>query len=649
MSSDGILSLDEVRSLQGPGMSSGEELQKQVQAKAGWISERLKREFDRYRISLSLGLKGEEIGDNDALNANAYYRVMVDANYRDGEHVRHDTYVFGLAFNDHLHFGSQLRVTFTRTFSGPNAKIDAIMAKPYWIGKVPLDSDDFKKQLRAGDSVRLELLGSLGLGWSDGAESGDVEGSIGFSYGRDALFMMDAYKHSDTVVRLRFLGVRNSGTLGVRVRAERPSILSDLPSNIRRLFEIGVGVDLTTTLGLSDLTTIESWVIDYGFRFESPLPGVSRVGSPEAALDGLLDEMRRFGFGSIFSPGHLAQSRRSWFERSLAVASSADSFGGPASGARVQHLFKGRMRSSLAGIELKGRVSELLRASLESGSMTSFVESEQPDGTIQYYVLDNSFGRSRGRALFGRHDDLEQYDTDFLIRSNANGDLLDTLDIIVRKETRGKVLSGSELRRHATAFESLLPGSLRGSGRIEAFIPRNKQRNARLVSQLSFSQAALDAFGQRSRGEIAVALQSFLESHPERSQMHLPSDSTEASMSFGDVVESYTYKLDRAFDGHETPTDRWKAISALQGDLVFQKWILPEFLTSLLSGADSDRMVRLRLDFSSDETPSGRLEIGKNAVSSVYATTSFVRTVLSTRDFDLRDETIQAEQNGTLK
>lgn len=602
----------------------------------------LQKELNRYKIREKFEVDGSFL--NEALDANAYYQIIVEPNFRDGEQVRRDVYVFGLGTNAKFSVGTEVRVTFSRVFKGPNAKSKAIFTIPYWLDRIPTKTSEFQKDLSNGDSVRIEFFGRAGYHFGESAEDGQWKSNVGVSYGGSALFMFDAYKHSDSLIRIRALGMRDLGKFGASAGVKLDPGFRLLGGWLKRLFTFKLGIEAQKSMSKDDFP-VDTMMADYLFNLEAPADGQIDA---TAALDGLLTRIKRFGFSKLFNPrlkdddvaGDLMA------QASLAERIALDDLSRSPNDRRVRHLFKGRMASAVGAFKLGGQASDLLKAYTKAGGIQSHVKSFSEDGTVSYFLLENAFNRTEFRAILGRNEDNRTTDFDLILKSDRDANAGDMLDLIVRSQADEKSMSESEISVMRQKALDSLPAGLSNTDAISAFFPTSDQTNANLTYQVSFGPKALSALSAMDKGTFIVNLQHFIENHPERRLMNLPSDTNpEQQIFFGHYIAELGSDVAKAFDSTRTNQERLESFRQLKNNPLFVEWILGQFFARSLKSEKPTELFKLEVQASSDDIPLKRLEIGDHKTSDIYRSVSFLRSVINDRSFDMHLETVK-DMNG---
>lgn len=634
-------------------LSSMLELQKNVTSQWSNIKEkvtsRVETELNRYKFSLSIGLKdkGFTLG-TVGFAADTYYQMVVEPSYKTGKQMRQDIYVVGLRGSQTISAGSQIRITFFREF---DSKTDAIFdAHPYGLNRIPMTADDLAL-LKNQDGVRLEVLGNLSIGHGIAKLAGTSNLGASVSYGVDTLFMMDLYKHDANTIRTRFIGTVNRGTAKIEgdlVAAAH--VVNWLPGKLKELFQFGIHASGQKSLRISDPFPIESQMVDYIFRFDAKPIGSESNKTAAMAYNEIMNNMRKAGFIEILNPNlkedELAQVLLS--KAKTAEELSIADQNRPYEERRVLKVFKGRMSSNLATATLGLNLSMLARTSVESGSSDTHVTSIENDQTKKYYLLMNSFTRSKNTFLFGRSETEVISDLDALVDSDVNKTAGALVDLVNRIQIRDKSLNRSDFEAIRHGLNQSIPKTIIGREKILDAIPTSDQKSSLLMYKYSMATEALAQINKFSEIEIATRLNDFVENHPDKMRMGLPTRNNDSS-DFNvtqDFINGLAHEIKKSVNSDLSNQERLDTLRSLMKMPIFSRYIITEFLTTLLSSAEADRLLNLNLFVSSSEISNRKVSVGKNRVSSIYDSVMVMRSIINDRSLDLRIESV-SNSNGT--
>ncbi len=631
------------------------------------LSGRTKKELNRYRIHYTVGLKNPELV-NKILGAEATYSIEVGPNFRDGEQVRKDTYVFGIGLNKNFRDSGpanlgvfagakvQARITFSRVFTGDNAKINALFDTPYFLTKLPTNADEIKKKMAVGETVRIEILGKTNAGLSKKNVGDLTHVSLGGGYIREALFVVDLYRHSELETRVRMFGLKNSGTFNINARATLSpwtSFVTDNGGALNRV--IRDATDFSAYFGISKSASlfkdfpIDTMMLDYLYKFSSAETGIKGPDTAEGAVSELLRNVQKVGFVpllNLFSPDRdLGQTMK---EKAVLSEKLAQEDNGLQS-QRVRHLFKGRITSNVRTTTLGVSASKLIgQAEQKLSYMKSYVRSEDTMGQKDYYMLETASDNTRAEAFLERSEERKENDVDILMKANDKQQVTALLDVVTTTEVRDKNFKESELSEAKRVLLASLPPALR-SPEVKAFLPVDDQKGSYYRAQYSFGLDAFVALRSYDLDRIAKDLYQFLDTHPRKYMMHLPEDYPRyGGISLPEYVMSLAKLIYQSVGAQFTIEQRVEALHALMQDQVFKNYIIGEFFSRLLPENELQKLAAINLRFSSDETPSKEMTVGEHKVTEVYRFVTFLRTVLNNNSYDLRLETKINESENTI-
>lgn len=623
-------------------ISQANELKNKVMSKWSTISNKINnqisREFDRYRMQLTIGLKDDEfsLGKLD-LGVDTYYQLVVEPSFRNGKQMRQDIIVVGLKGSNTISAGTQVRITFFREF---DSKSEAIFSNdPYWISKIPRSAQDLDK-LKDQDGVRLEVLGNLNIGHSANEIKGNNTVSSGISYGVDVLFMMDLFKHDKSTSRVRFVGTINRGS----IRASANLIAGSnkigwLPGKLKDVVEIGIGISGQKTLKWKDEFPIESQMVDYVFKFNN-----DKLSSENAttAFDEIIGNMYKAGFSKLYNPlikeSELTEALLS--NARIAEKISTEDKNKPHDAQRVFHVFKGRMSTGLNSIKAGIKLSGLVKAESETGQSQSFVTSIEKDSSKKYYILRNTFIRNNSSYWFGRSQSEVINDLDILIQSDQNKSIGPMQDLVSRLQIRDSVIDAADFSNFAKKVDIIIPGHVQGKDEILKAIPRTRQKNSLMTFQYSMSVDALRAIEKYNVDELFRKLEFFVDNHPEKHKMGLPGSNAESSISEHSYLLQLAYDLNKLANSQLSNEERFSTLNTLLNNQLFTKYLISEFMTTLLRTDELDRFLGLNFYVSSDEISNKKVSLGQNKVSDVYSSVMTLRSIINERSLDLRIDTV---------
>lgn len=639
--------------LTGIGAKSLQRIQKlenKVSAKWDDIQKSLAKESSKLKIKTSVDLDLELGG----VVAGTYYKYEVEPTLRDGEQVRRDVWAIELSNEHLLSAGTHIRVTFSRNFSGDGAKGRAMKALPYFFGKVPKNANQIKEKMKTGESVRIEVFGRAGLQKSDKVISGRITEKLNAGYNREALFLVDLYKHSETVVRARILGLNNKGVANIGASVNSlPPALQVLPRKLRELFSIGVGVEFKNTMAYKHEYPITSLMIDFLYNFSTSAQIAKNVDTSniaEGAIDQILSDLRNMGFAPLFDPrkdskmlaesllAHAKISEQLWREDRQSLADGKIT----QKDVRVKTLFKGSIELDSFAMKLKGNASAILAKEYESGGHHSFITSMDYNDKPSYYLMDNSFTQSKTKSkiILGKNDKRALRDIDLLVHSNQNRESLRIADLIVKNDIEDKTMDAKQLEAIKTTIIRSLPTALASDREIDQFFPSKSESNVNLTYQYNFGELAFKSVAQKNSNELAQKLYTFLDNHPAKSSMSLPAYyPATGGISYSEYIEQLGHELNEMLTTKGND-NRMEIFNRIKSNPIAQKFILGEFFASLIPNDIAKTAMGLKMTYSSNETSTKIKRTGDYEISPIYQEVAFIRSILNDRSYDIRMETI---------
>lgn len=672
-------------------------LLKQVasEEKAKSMQSKLSEQMDRFRIQLSIGLRGDDVTiGNDALNAEAFYQAIVEPS-ANGEQVRRHVYVFNVGTDyHHLRGKVQTKIIFSRYFKGPNARMLAIkdqsfeMAKgldytqnpslrndrfpvlAFW-KKIPNHADDFKTTLADNETVRVEFSILGGLGWGRENIKNKMKFYSDASITKEALFSYDAQRIydpnlRDIKARLRFFGMNN----GVVAKAEVgvKSLWSRIPGFVGKIFSVGASLRFQGTVenpvlnflakvfgAEAEIYKNEALMVDYIFNIDERRLNITDSDSPEYAIDEIFSNIRKFGFMGLLDPRVPSEDlgKKLLSQAETAGRLAKRDFINRVPNPSVSLLFKGHLTSTTRSTDLEGNVSKILEGKQQAGSMNSYVRSQNELDETEYYLLDNSFRRGLEQRWAGHYEVDHTSDLDILMKSDKDQTVGPLIDVVSRFELKDKNLEADELAIIRQSLYKSLPDADDRTFDYLNFFPTENQHNAFFSSEFAFGAEALLMVGQLyDEDTLRAALYDFLLKHADRKSMRMPYDRREGNRnntSYHEIIDPLAKTIFLAVAPSTTNEERRAIVNRLKEEPVFQRWLIAEFFPSLVPKDSTKNAMKLALTLSSKETQDRKpVVFGLHKTSKVYASVAFVRSVINNRTYDLRLDMLKTEDGRNM-
>lgn len=663
------------------------ELQEEARLKGKDISW-IEKELNRYRLRSTFDAKGKLISDNASYQL--AYQLVVEPSLRTGEQIRRDVYYINLALAPKIYkdfFGrayGQIRLTFSRYFStDPTvknedgyyknflsyAKAQALFKKPKPFWDVPFSVKDINKKMDSGETVRIEVLGGLGVGINNSDSYDDFRTGVALNYDTNALFMTDIYKHNDNLIRTRFVGLKNRGVISLNAYAKTDF---DIFSALNSALEFSASFGKSISLSPRDQYPVETLMVDMNFNLASSLNRTQPVKSSEL-LDDLLQNIKRGKFVVLFQPqaksGEVRESLRELLEPSqdVALADRNKALEGEIlpHDYRVKTNFKGSVRSTIDNTYGKVKTSKFLaETERNTGATSHIITSYTADDQPRFFILENSYDRKELKVFFGRNEVRLLNDTDILFEADYDQKTDDVkvralTDVSVKTEMRSKDFDKDDIKEIKKSLYLSLPQFMLPVAQpvLDRVIPEMGLGSGTISYQFNFGQLALLAMRNTPFQDINAPLSAYLSSQTDKYRKtlvpphHQEGIAAASYPNFVEYVEERANDLSYIFSSKVGVNEKYNLFKdKLKYDLLFQQQILGEYVASKLpqtfiddSGQahDTSELLSLRL-YSSTRKNGSRLEtVGNQKYSEVYRATSFLRSVINDRSYDLRfDETI---------
>jgi len=650
-----------VKSVMSEGTASAEALKKfglMVEEKSALFSERARKEIDKYRVRLTIDPLGN-IFDSEDTNGGTYYQIVVEPAFRNREQLRRDVWSFDLSvgFGGYFSAGTTARITFSRYFSGPNAKIEALTAPIYCPmnlivckRKMPMSSNEVKTLLKTKEGFRLEILGDIGIGISDPLPLG----SVGIRGKRAGMFLMDIYKSSDKLIRSRFVGIKNSGELemGLNLGKQAVSFFGSNLGFIRRNISIGFNLSGRRSFNFIDWKpkTLNTMMLDYLFNFSESRELtkeelMNREISEHAfdeiltniGLGGVLPLFLSFENGETVAKNILAKAERA---ESLSEADQKRFREGKINfqQMRVVNYFKGRIESFAKNMEIGANFLNVVSGKSLAGSTSSYVTSYDSQQKPNYYLLENFFTHHISRSMFGRNKYNLQYDVDILLLSDRDQNVGSVADVVIQNNIEDTRMSSTTVETYKKVINNSLPNKYKNDSEVLDVIGTGAKTNTSLIYKTSFGDKAWTTIGKLDTEEVRLKLVEFFENHPERNFMHLPSDqSVEVSMiSFQEYTNQKAHEIVKIFDPNASRKQRLEALRIASRDPVFDRYLIGEFFGNMIKDEAPEDVHSFEIKTSNFESGTKSKKLGSHKISPVYEAVSFVRSIINNQSLDLQ-------------
>jgi len=580
---------------------------------------RWKKELAKLKIQIPI-----EIGQSflNYFRAEVGFEREVQPTNIAGEQLRSDTYKINLGTTKVLKTGAEIRITFSKIFTGPNAKKEALFSKVKWIKEVPRKASEISTKMAVRDTVRIEIQGNLGLVGSFLNKSNKSESFGGIGVEKQGLFLAEFYRKSEKDLITRFMGVVNQGALSGNIGGFKSLFGKLLPGNLGEYLSFGGEASCSTSNLIFKKEPTDTMMVLYRFNMQSQ--------DAVAALDQIFVNIKKLGFIKIFNPikkdVDLAAELKEKAELAEKYALADQNL--PDSEKRVEHEFRGRMTSTFYKCKMGVNFYGALGASDQFGGGLTFVHKYNKQNKSEYYLLENFNSRIKAQAGAGTRETKTTRQLDLLLNSDSNRKIGSLLNMVSHTEFQETQLDRDDMALIRKKFEMGSPVSFHADPKLADVFPEGKQNSATFSIETILGPEALAAMQGQTANFIGVALQKYTENHPERYKMNLPDGyAPGAIQSEGSYIESKGYQIRDFLDSKDTKA-QVAAYKQMKKEMFVRQFVLSEFVPSLVPSEGAKDLMGVNLRMSSDETGTKSAPIGNVKVSDVYKAVKFMRRVL---------------------
>ncbi|MBL7544539.1 MAG: hypothetical protein JNL11_12045 [Bdellovibrionaceae bacterium] len=472
--------------------------------------------------------------------------------------------------------------------------------------------------------------------------------NVGYNY--SGLFLMDFYKHTDTDVRLRFLGSSNKGSINASADASLgKSLFAWAPRWLKDLTQVGIFVRAQKSFNVFNDFPIDTNLFDYYFNFEPSLQSPSNKQETILAFNQILSNLRNGNFLKIFNPKNTENefSDRLNENSELAVNIVKQDLLLHPNQRRIHQLFQGKMLANIFSFDLGPKISHLFKASKGIGSSKIFISQANANNSYDHYILLNHFTREYSSTLFGRSESESISDFDALFTADQNRNTLALSHIISKIQYRDKELNDSEYKQfYHTVFQSI-PSGISNKQDLINLIPQKNQTNIFCSFKYGLSHDAIRTLAQIPKSTLYYKIYEFVENHPEKNYMDLPrvDNDSPVYLDYYNFLHTITNDLSTFVNEEVPPKQRFEAIDRLLAHKLFNKYLINQFIPSLISPEDQENKLYLQLTTSSSQQRQQTLLAGKSRISPIYDSIVFLRSILNDRNFEFSVDSINQENS----
>jgi hypothetical protein len=306
------------------------------------------------------------------------------------------------------------------------------------------------------------------------------------------------------------------------------------------------------------------------------------------------------------------------------------------------------MTTTFYKVKLGGHLSVAASAEDNSGGSRTYVSKYNKDNQIEYYILENFHTQSKGDAGYNWVATKQNNNVDMLLASNKDKAVGPLLNLVNRIEFQEGSLTNEDIRRMKARTQLGVPQSIAQNPKFQSAFPQTGPYNsASFVMETILGPEALEALRGQSSNAIAVALQRFVENHPENYMMNLPNlYANNGSQSEGEFLDQKGAQI-RDYLDEKDVNKKAKLYNRMKKEIFLQRWVFGEFIPSIVPSAVAEKVMSVNLRISSDElgvvAPG---PIGKASVSDVYKAVKVMRRILEEDgDLKIRLDDIVAEKD----
>lgn len=607
----------------------------------------------RWGIQGDLRLLGTELFDGASLKTG--YRYEVDPSYKFGLFTRLDRYYFNTTLDTNpeitevpaddfgvgLEVKHLLEVDFARQFKTSD---EALLAKPYFIQNIPLDSRKAIENLKAGDMVSMKARLNLVVG-ADFINTLVTSGQIApinlvasAHYLIAGQFQIHVLRLEENKIRLKLVGIRQkekevgvdlkyAGTLdifGVNYASRRITKLLDLnPVQLR--FNDGVNnlfmVDYVLDLKDSDVQAAYDDVLRRATQFES-----AQILNPRKSVHDLRDKlvMDIASIEDLFTADR--QARRE--------------------SPRVERSFRGSVQMDYRGFDSKIGIRIIRLEENRQVSQNRILNVNQNDQT-EHYLMDTYRTRSENSFFFSLLKARKERTLNALYTTDSQYHQPEVENIILSVERRDKRFRQSELEQLKRQIQRTISPQQFAEIDFSQFEKDEKINNVFARYQVVLSPEAIGSLPALKQGEIEQKYFDFLETVPWYDLVNMNSISmrtntdysakTDVQKYLGARVKRLARQIEFLLNPKNDRNERIEKLMDLRNNSLF-KFTGFGFLNSLLSASEREKFTRFTLEMESTDQLFVKYVSGNAELSDVYNKVTLIQSILNNDGLDVRLE-----------
>jgi hypothetical protein len=610
--------------------------------KTSILQRKIVEEIAKLKVDLDIPLLGGEV--IDGINISTNYSYEMYPSFMDNMYTRVDGWEFDVnvspgdivqsemstPFGFSIYRGS--KVYFIRHFEKQK---DALLARPYGLGKIPLSAKILKDKLQPGDMVSMPAELTLSLGASV-SEIGGVESLFSTSSARVGVyltgkFIVQVMKMKDNKARMRLITDASRGaSLGLSHRIGASFFgIEFIDNKINQVHPLAL-----VEAGISG-SRGKQFIIDYVFDLNSNIAA--------RAYNNIINSRKRFkditAARAMLERGQIAGEKIASTEladkvfsedRELLRRGVSDSY-------RVQRLFKGsniyrrtegNIKLNLIFIEHEGR------SSFTKNNIVR-INGSGEESEFSYQIKRNFSERSRGLGYNGFVQRQEK--TMFSLLKKEDFDSTEEFpDIGISVTKRERVFRKSEQGSFYRQLGKVLPRGV--FSRLGWDRPEEKQINAAanyklIIKGELFKKIPRLASGNRqNKHRLFQNYLDYLEDLKRRNIIF--TNEVDIPVTYGDV--SFFHKLYNVIYNDEwTAEKKQRKLMTLRNNKEFCDFGIG-FILYLVSYSDMVPNISFEFSHEADNFEKLELDEGDQSINGLYNQIYSIQNSLQDRGYDLR-------------
>lgn len=534
------------------------------------------------------------------------------------------------------------QVSFSRIM---DAKSDAVFIRPYFLNKIPWDTNRALNDINPGDVVRIEL--STGLSLGDGMYRG-VDGYGGNFYAsisRSANLLVDVYKMDKNIVRVRLMAIRRTGdmTAGLTLEPLNPMMLA---KNVleRPLTNRFVLHPLNFSFGGNSKAQfpVETFMLDYVFNLSTP--------EASTAFDSLMNNIGKINIREYLN---FQLSSSSVGERMLTLASDVETLVQkyielPPENRPIDRVFKGKSSTQYGNRHLGSQLklglnvwNKQLDSSHGTTSIRGYNDLDQQSSMLYLsnYDIDNfEFGWDFWQTLKFKQSEI-------LTMPSANEkDIHAISDMVFTRNLSDKTLSDKDVEA-AKAYIGLTIPNLVEEIDWKPYLNGKTKRNGYIQIKTVFHESTLNTI-RTTEKSIYDRLHVMVDAYPEYILTTYSVDTEDTELQINGRLEydirDVAKRLAIIFDPEKNLDEKLEAFSLVRRYPLYQE-LGAALIASYLPQDQLNDLVYMDIQAGAAGLPFISKTVGKYSLTKSYSSLQFMLGLINNRSFDLRIQLDAAE------